>query len=369
MCCLSAIALFSCHDDPEDFTAKMYINADNPRTTYLIEPGLADFSVTLNMGIPRPAAEEIRITMKADPSLVGFYNNFFMDNAVALPDGHYVMTESVATVAQGSVRSTDVGVEFRDIGELDDDLVYVLPVTIAGADRIGILESARTHYYIFRKGALINWAADIEKNYFPINWADPSVVNSLNEITVESMLYIRQVEREGSDAQIMTFFGVENDFLIRLGDMFAPGEVMVVKDNGRYPGSDRTSVPVGRWFHLAVTYDAQGNIRIYLDGELKSISTTNHWRIRLTSDCYIGKSYNNNRWWPGMICETRVWNTVRTQQQIAEGMYRVPADSEGLVAYWKFDEGQGDRIADYSGNNNTITAASGLKWVGVSLPE
>lgn len=370
MLCLPLVLLLACSKDDADFDNKAYLIADTPETTFLVKQGHAEYTASLNVGIARPATEEIRFSLKTDNSLVAVYNNIFEKKAVALPEGHYTLLETDATIAKESVRSTDVDIEFVKIDQLDKNILYVLPVTIAKADKIGLLESHRTHYYLFKGGALIDWVADIEENNFPVDWK--SNVNDMSEITVEGLLYLRHISRDGSDSQIMTLFGVENVFLIRLGDTFDPGQIMVVakSSGGKYPmnASERTTAPVGRWFHLAVTLDTSDNLRIYLDGELMSTSGTSSGAFDLSSSCYIGKSYNDNRWWPGMMCEMRIWNKARTQAEIASSMYEVDAQSDGLIAYWKFNEGDGNTVADHSGNNNTITAESALKWTGVSLP-
>ncbi len=366
-----AVTLFSCGEDYENFDSKAYINSDSKKTSFLIKPDTPEYSASLSVGVPRPAAEDMEFTFKADASLVTTFNNLYSEKAIVLPAENYSMPSAKAIMSKKSVRSTDLDIKFTNINKLERDLVYVLPVTIAHSDKIAILESSRTHYYVFKGGALINWAADIEENNFPIKWGNSGLVNGMKEITIESMLYLRQAEREGSDSHIMTFFGVENGFLIRLGDTFDPGQIMVVKGSGKYPdnANDRTKAPVGKWFHLAVTVDASNAIKIYIDGELKSTTNGNNGTISLVSNCYIGKSYNENRWWPGMICETRVWNVARTQEQIATYRYSVGPDSEGLIAYWKFDEGNGNTIIDHTANNSTITAVSSLKWTNVSLPE
>lgn len=371
MLCLLAILLFSCGEDYADFDNKAYLNVDEQQTTFLIIQGSPDYSASLNVGIARPATEEIQLTFKADASLVTTYNSIFGANATLLPSTNYNFLETKATIAKESVRSTNIDIEFVDIDQLDRNVLYVLPVTIANADNIKLLESGRTHYYLFKAGAIINCAADIEQNYFPVSWK--SAVGSMNEITVEAMLYLRQSSRDGSDSNIMTFFGVEDKFLIRLGDTFDAGQIMVVAKtgSGKYPASanDRTAAPVGRWFHLAVTLDASNNLRIYIDGELISTSVTGSGTLNLASNCYIGKSYNDNRYWPGMICETRVWDVARTPSEIASSIYYADPASEGLIAYWKFNEGNGNTIIDHTGNNNTITANSALKWTSISLPE
>ena len=47
--------------------------------------------------------------------------------------------------------------------------------------------------------------------------------------------------------------------------------------------------------------------------------------------------------------------------------YDVDPNSQGLVAYWKLNDGI-DEIKDYSVNGNNATPSSKLTWVDVSLP-
>ena len=370
---LLAAVLVSCNDDFKDFDSKAFLTADTEKTTYLIQDNVAEYSASLSVGIPKRATRDLVFKFAVDASLVDHYNKAFNDKAVILPSEYYTLDVTEITIPEGNVNSAEIPVEFHDVNQLDRNIVYVLPVSIVSAEGIGILETARTHYYIFKGGALINWAADIEKNYFPVNWVNPQDIQALTNLTIEGLLYLRMAEREGSDDHIMTFFGVESGFLIRLGDTFEPGQVMVYKAGShKYPdnANDRTKVPVGQWFHLAVTYDASNTIRIYVDGELKSSTVSKSTTpVNFAGSCYIGYSWNDNRWWPGMICETRVWNVVRTQQEIRDNMYSVDPATPGLQAYWKFDESNGNVVKDYSGNGNDITANSDLKWSSISLPE
>lgn len=370
---LLAAASFSCSDDHRDFDSKAFLTSDTQKTTYLIQDNVPEYSAVLSVGVPKRAAQDLVFRFAADASLVERYNRSFGDRAVMLPAENYTLARTEVTIAEGNVSSEEVPVEFHRINTLDREAVYVLPVSIASAEGIGVLETARTHYFLFKGGALINWAADIEQNYLPVKWADAADVQSLTNLTIEGLLYLRTATREGSDDHIMTFFGVESSFLIRLGDTFEPGQVMVVKSGaGKYPDNpnDRTSVPVGRWFHLAVTHDASNTIRIYLDGELMSTTQAKQATpINLAGSCYVGYSWNDNRWWPGMICETRLWNVARTQQEIRENMYTVDPAAEGLLAYWKFDESAGNTVRDHTGRGNDLTAHADLKWSSIWLPE
>ena len=84
--------------------------------------------------------------------------------------------------------------------------------------------------------------------------------------------------------------------------------------------------------------------------------------------CYVGYSYSDDRWLPGEISELRVWNIHRTADEIADNMYSVEPHSEGLIAYWKFNEGSGNIIHDYTGFGNNLTGSATPKWIPVELP-
>ena len=85
---------------------------------------------------------------------------------------------------------------------------------------------------------------------------------------------------------------------------------------------------------------------------------------------WIGHSYNRDRWLEGNISEVRIWNKVLTSAEInaKDHFYQVEPDTDGLVSYWKFDEGAGTAIHDYSGNENNATAVESLTWTAVELP-
>ena len=67
---------------------------------------------------------------------------------------------------------------------------------------------------------------------------------------------------------------------------------------------------------------------------------------------YYGEPTDFSRQLDGEICEVRVWNVMRTQQEIFDNMYNVDPATTGLCAYWKFNEGHGDIAEDYTGHGN-----------------
>ena len=59
----------------------------------------------------------------------------------------------------------------------------------------------------------------------------------------------------------------------------------------------------------------------------------------------IGHSYGERddmtRQLNGEICEVRIWNVIRSQEEVYKNMYDIVPTTPGLKAYWKFNEGKG----------------------------
>ena len=81
-------------------------------------------------------------------------------------------------------------------------------------------------------------------------------------------------------------------------------------------------------------------------------------------------SVASDRYLDGKIAEVRIWNKTLSADEInaPTHFYTVDPASDGLVAYWKFDEGAGNKIKDYSVNGNDLTVDSVPGWTKVSLP-
>ncbi len=63
-------------------------------------------------------------------------------------------------------------------------------------------------------------------------------------------------------------------------------------------------------------------------------------------------------------------NVARSEQEIWENMYDVDPQTPGLIGYWKFDEGEGNVIRDWTGNGNDGVAEFDLEWPsGIEVPQ
>lgn len=367
---LFAAIFVSCEESKETFDNKVYLKLASKVNENILKGSVADFDKSIQATIANPEATDIKITFKAASELVNTYNRAYADEAIMLPGDNFELSETNATINAGSTLSDEIVITFKELSDLDRDEVYVLPVTIASAN-IAILESARTIYYVFKAGALINVVADIAENYLLIDWKNPSVANNLSQVTLEALIRARDFDR-----MISTVMGIEGKFLIRLGDAgFPANQIQIATSSGNFPSGDSSKgLPLNKFVHIALTYDSSsGAMILYVDGRVQGESTKRLGSVNLgiggKDGFYIGRSYADDRYLAGDISEVRIWNVVRTQEEIQANPYSVSPDSEGLVAYWKFDDEQSLTVKDYTGNNNNAVAAKPLKWNKVSLPE
>ncbi len=123
-------------------------------------------------------------------------------------------------------------------------------------------------------------------------------------------------------------------------------------------------VRTGEWIHFAVVRDEtirRGIFTFYLNGEeIFEFFLGSGASIIPPSPDYIGTDYRlaGGFIFQGRIGELRVWSTTRTAEEIKANMdIELTGNEEGLIAYWKFDEGEGDILHDSSpyGNHGTIT--------------
>lgn len=367
---LFATILFSCEDSKETFQNKVYLQTSSKVSETILKGNVGDIEKIIQSSIANPESVDVKITYKASEDLVKIYNRAYNGEATMLPTENFELSETEATIPVGSTLSEEITVLFKNLSVLDREQVFVLPVTISSAN-IEILESARTIYYVFKAGALINVVADIEENYLTVEWNNPSVANSMSQVTLEALIRARNFDR-----MISTVMGIEGYFLIRIGDAGHPAnQIQIATSSGNFPSGDSNKgLPLNKFVHIALTYDSSsGKMILYVDGRVQGESTKRLGNINLarggTNGFCIGRSYADDRYLAGEISEVRIWNVVRTQDEIIENPYFVSPDSEGLVAYWKFDDEQSLSIKDHTGNNNNAIAAKPLKWNKVSLPE
>ena len=201
----------------------------------------------------------------------------------------------------------------------------------------------------------------------PVTGNDLGIAGN-NPRTIEAWAYARNFD---NNATIWTY-----------GDNGPQGADFSLKVTGtldrwvvnQWSGSDVFfEVPgsANRWVHFAVVHTGAETI-VYVDGVLAAQEP----RTLITG----GTRPFRMGWWfhraattglNGAIRDVRVWNEVRSAEDILANMNAQLAEDElGLVAYWPLNEGQGSIVNDLAGGNHgTFTAANSAtgampEWTG-----
>ncbi len=113
----------------------------------------------------------------------------------------------------------------------------------------------------------------------------------------------------------------------------------------------------GDCHHVAVT-QSNGLISFYVDGSLigtKGGGTTPNLNMDTGAPILIGNDGHSNDAFNGTIDNVRIWNVVRTESEILEGIENgVDPNEDGLLGYWGMTEGSGQVISDYTNKNDAV---------------
>lgn len=342
----------------------------------LIETGQQTIAAQLS----QPTGSDVNVSIKVDPTLVSTYNARLETDYTLLDPKYYTLSTEQAVIPQGKTISAPVTIDFDALTELTIDAGYLLPVTISQATGgIGILDGSKTICYIIRRSSAITTAVNLKDNYFEVPGFDKNsptagFVNDLKQLTFEAIIRVNDFKYGAETKNICTIMGIEQYCLLRLGDAGFPlQQLQFAANENKIPNADNSKLLLSNeWYHIAVVYDTEARTAsIYLDGREQSRAEDygSGEAINLGMQergkqfmFKIGHSYGEpddmSRQLDGEICEVRIWNTARTQQEIYKNMYNIedPENAPGLCAYWKFNEGEGDIAKDFSGHGNDAKA-------------
>ena len=363
---------------PFDNSAYLNVAATKNAETFTFNRKVTNQTKTFTVKLSYPSGDDVKVNLKVDPSLIAIYNAKNDTHYEMLSAEHYQLSQESVTIPAGKITSDEVSIKFLKLDELEIDATYLCPLSISGAEGVGVMDGSRTMYYLVRRSSAITTAMNLKNVYVAVPGFDKGsptadVVNNLSAITMEAIIRVNSFQKE-----ISSIMGIEQYYLMRIGDANFPNQQLQVQSTfGKFPEASKQKLLLaGEWYHVALTWDlANATIAFYVNGQLQSISNA-HGKSDLTSislgdkepddefgnggdhNFYFGRSYtlshDLSRQFDGEICEARIWSVARTQEQIYQSMYDIPnpAAEPTLRAYWKFDEGTGLEVVDRTGHGN-----------------
>ena len=365
----------------------------------------------LCVALSYPSDKDVKATISVDASLTDAFNHRYGTDYQLLPDAYLDFSPVSVTIEAGKVNSEKVSIGFKNLmgqgedqtGAMEMDKTYLLPVRLSSED-ISTMDGSSVAYYLVKRSSAITVAAQLTDNWieFPLMDTPGEVAdayNGLTALTYEALVNVDRFDLDNKDGvcNISTVMGVEQYLLLRIGD--ANFERQCLQFDGSGNGSQFGKLPSksdpakklysGSWYHVACTYDQNERVaRIYVNGKLIDevkeagvAGPTADNKITLAMRAlgmpeayqfFIGKSYNDFRPLQGKIAEARVWRVARTGDEIWKNMYRIenPKDQKDLIGYWKFNDGEGNVVKDYSWVGNHGKAVGDIIWPdGIEIHE
>ncbi len=275
-----------------------------------------------------------------------------------------------------------------------------------------------------KEESTINLAGNIAHNRAWPNWKDEPRLTGMTTITMEALVNgnFKKGDFQVGDDRYSTIMGIDGKFMFRIGGRnFYSNQLSLSwienQPNTTDPNEqlyfDRLiesmdnhddltcTIPQHTWTHVAATFDIPNKmVRLYINGELVGeddradikygvpydsnkctiypidlcVPHNDELDDPVTRCFWVGYSYHEDRYLDGMISEVRIWDRVLAPAEFKEPghFYSVDPNSNGLVAYWKFDDGGTGTgygtIKDHSPLGNDLATEKPVDWQFVSIP-
>lgn len=166
-----------------------------------------------------------------------------------------------------------------------------------------------------------------------VDCGNDSSLNLDNEVTVEAWVKPIAVPSSGE--------GLASKADLSYGlTYYVNGQVYFYTYSGSHFST--TSLPTGEWSHVVGTYDGTTR-RLYVNGVLKD--EDNDPGLSLSSSAKFKIGYYSG-YFNGLIDEVRIYNRALSEAEIKAIYQNNTFIRDGLVAYWRFDEGSGTTAHD-----------------------
>ena len=323
-----------------------------PVQRFTVDELPAAYAVTVKA--TRRCEQAVTLRLAIDTALVRAYNAKHGTAYYPVPLSCVTLDDSEVTIQQGEALSTAAQVRVIDTEGFIEGATYVIPVTIQQVTGQGgeVIESSRT---LFLQISRIISFYSLENNQQASSnyiFPDDKMVN-LTNYTIEFKVYAYNFGNVGKIKRVLAIEGKneEEANMFRFGENgSAGGDILQwVLPGGRC--FSNTHFKTNRWYLVSCTYDG-ATFKMYVDG-VEDAQATGSGKATPFQRFELGMSwggYRSSQFFQGRLCEVRVWNRALTASEISMGFAGVNAQSEGLVAYWKMNEGEGHIFHDATGH-------------------
>lgn len=325
---------------------------------------------TLTVRLVRAMDHDVTVTLDIDPQLLEDYNNKNEANYLVLPE-EYRNFEKTVTISAGNVSAPVIDLTIKPYSSSNGE-AYAIPIRITSVDGpIEMKGNANHLLYLLtsphrQKAVIIKSGNRTTKTF--------STAIPMEQWTFEYWVKVDNItgrptgDWEGlenknfrarifvPDSQPLTF----SDLTLRYYADGANVQIPILQFQNSAGHFDTTGFwwP-DTWYHIAYTYDGT-TVTVYKDGvKDNSLANSIDWTFKSLSFAIGSFGYEQQV----EFAQIRMWKKCLSENVIKDNMSRqVAGDSDGLIGYWKCDEGTGNELKDSSPNQNHVTLGGTPQW-------
>jgi len=173
----------------------------------------------------------------------------------------------------------------------------------------------------------------------------------------------REIDVARTEGQYAFLIGKVNGFAIILDTDLTQNKILAV----HYPGGAQTTAITANiptdyaWFHVALTYNSGSTATLYVNGVAQGTATMTLYAQ--DTPVRIGSSTLNTA--RIHFANARIWNTIRTAQDISNNRFKIMQGGEALGLVGSFPLNMGETIVNYA----TISGGNGGSGTSIiSIP-
>ncbi len=352
---INTFLLTACNSEGDkfDFNKKVILVTGteiDPLVKFVVEDTPSSYIVTASA--TDKVNEDVTVAFAQDNSLVETYNTEHKTSYYAVPESAVKLDKSEATIKAGRASSTGIKVSIVSTEDFKDGRTYVIPVTIKsvkGGD-MDVLPASKTVFLRISRVISFNSLSLSNTGVYSSYIAPDNKTLDLPNYTYEIKCFINSWA--GSPISRLCNFGPKDESvtnLLRFGENGqAVNSLQWVSPGGGLISSTRFNL--AQWYTVSLTFDGSTYV-MYVNGvkdaQLSGNKGTKFQRLELGMS-WTG--YGSSQRFDGRIAEVRLWNRALTTSELKLGLCGVDPKSEGLVSYWKMNEGSGYIFKDATGN-------------------
>lgn len=350
---LSALLLPSCNNaDYTPLEQSLYINGAASDPLKILTIGDDGASSTFLVRAAAPVKEPLTVHVEAQEAALEAYNKRHDANYTLLPSDYYTLSTQDLVIEAGKVSSLPMTITIKPFSDemKKSGKKYALPLSITsvqGGDP-HLLQGEKDFVFACDQ-VIVTKALQLERNQ-TIDMVSLAEGLKTNSWTLEMRIKSDDIQRKNNNQAFVSISSGIPGGGEGSGAIYGrwEGELIQFKVNGHDGVNASIKPESNKWYHVALVCQ-NGAVSIYINGSLSTQEQNAKFAQTVQFKDFKFSYINQWRFSRYFYSEVRFWNVARTANQIRNNRFAIDPKTPGLVAYWKFDEGQGNTVKDVTG--------------------